>query len=144
VSHHRQPEPSTKAPARIDTQVVTALTVTGLQTGAVVSAQALPVSHFGAHWRCVCTASPWIQLRNSIRTSKADLPRPLINETFLEYAQARGFSVDPARAGHPKDKARVEADELPKLRPAPAQPYAEALTLAMLQGNQARVADQPW
>ncbi len=31
-----------------------------------------------------------------------------IQQTFLEYAQARGFVVDPARAGHPKDKARVE------------------------------------
>jgi transposase len=40
--------------------------------------------------------------------NKADPLRPLINETFLEYAQARGFTVDPARAGHPKDKPRVE------------------------------------
>jgi len=40
--------------------------------------------------------------------TRADPLRPLINETFLEYAQARGFTVDPTRAGHPKDKARVE------------------------------------
>ncbi len=40
--------------------------------------------------------------------NKADPLKPLINETFLEYAQARGFTVDPARSGHPKDKARVE------------------------------------
>lgn len=33
---------------------------------------------------------------------------PLINRTFLEYSQARGFVIDPARAKHPKDKARVE------------------------------------
>jgi len=40
--------------------------------------------------------------------NKADPLKPLINEAFLEYAQARGFTVDPARAWHPKDKARVE------------------------------------
>jgi transposase len=39
---------------------------------------------------------------------KADPLDPVINETFLEYAQARGFEVDPARVRHPKDKARVE------------------------------------
>lgn len=33
---------------------------------------------------------------------------PRINERFLEYAQARGFFVDPARVRKPKDKARVE------------------------------------
>lgn len=32
----------------------------------------------------------------------------LIASGFLEYAQARGFVVDPARVRHPKDKARVE------------------------------------
>lgn len=31
-----------------------------------------------------------------------------LNETFLEYAQARGFVVDPARARHARDKGRVE------------------------------------
>jgi len=31
-----------------------------------------------------------------------------INLTFLEYAQARGFVVDPARARHARDKGRVE------------------------------------
>lgn len=39
---------------------------------------------------------------------KADPLEPLINPTFLEYAQARGFVIDPTRSGHPKDKARVE------------------------------------
>ena len=33
---------------------------------------------------------------------------PLIVEAFREYAQARGFAVDPARVEHPQDKARVE------------------------------------
>jgi hypothetical protein len=31
-----------------------------------------------------------------------------INRAFLEYAQARGFQIDPARSRHPRDKARVE------------------------------------
>lgn len=43
-----------------------------------------------------------------VLVTKADPLRPLINETFLEYAQARGFTVDPTRSRHPKDKARVE------------------------------------
>jgi hypothetical protein len=34
--------------------------------------------------------------------------RPRIIEGFLEYAQARGFHVDPARKKRPQDKARVE------------------------------------
>jgi transposase len=39
---------------------------------------------------------------------KADPTNPRINDAFYEYAQSRGFVVDPARAGHPQDKARVE------------------------------------
>jgi transposase InsO family protein len=31
-----------------------------------------------------------------------------INETFLEYAQARGFVVDPARVRHARDNAYAE------------------------------------
>jgi len=31
-----------------------------------------------------------------------------LNQTFLEYAQARGFQIDPARVRSPRDKARVE------------------------------------
>jgi hypothetical protein len=34
--------------------------------------------------------------------------QPRLVEAFLEYAQARGFQVDPARIRHAKDKARVE------------------------------------
>jgi len=40
--------------------------------------------------------------------NKPDPLQPLLNETFLEYSQKRGFTVDPARSGSPKDKARVE------------------------------------
>jgi transposase len=38
----------------------------------------------------------------------ADDVEPRLNQAFVEYAQSRGFVVDPARVGHPKDKARVE------------------------------------
>ena len=39
---------------------------------------------------------------------KADPVSPQFTEAFLEYAQARGFEIDPARVRKPKDKARVE------------------------------------
>jgi transposase len=39
---------------------------------------------------------------------KADPLGARLSNGFLEYAQTRGFVVDPARARHPKDKARVE------------------------------------
>jgi hypothetical protein len=39
---------------------------------------------------------------------KADPLDPRINPTFREYAQARELVIDPARAGHARDKARVE------------------------------------
>jgi transposase len=39
-------------------------------------------------------------------TANATFPK--LNDSFLEYAQSRGFFVDPARVRHPKDKARVE------------------------------------
>jgi len=38
----------------------------------------------------------------------ADALAPRITSAFLEYAQARGFHIDPARVRKPKDKARVE------------------------------------
>jgi transposase len=40
--------------------------------------------------------------------TRADPLAAQINDTFLEYAQARGFVVDPARARQPRDKGRVE------------------------------------
>jgi transposase len=39
---------------------------------------------------------------------RPDPLNPLINRTFLEYAQARDFSIDPTRIRSPKDKGRVE------------------------------------
>jgi transposase len=38
----------------------------------------------------------------------ADRLEPRLNQAFVEYAQARGFHVDPTRVRHPKDKPRVE------------------------------------
>ena len=38
----------------------------------------------------------------------ADALEPRLNQAFVEYAQARGFVVDPARVHRPQDKPRVE------------------------------------
>jgi transposase len=38
----------------------------------------------------------------------ADATDPKLNDAFREYAQARGFAVDPARVRSPRDKPRVE------------------------------------
>jgi transposase len=38
----------------------------------------------------------------------ADPLTPRLNQAFVEYAQARGFQVDPARVRRPQDKPRVE------------------------------------
>lgn len=40
--------------------------------------------------------------------TKADRLEPTFNETFVEYAQSRGFVIDPARVRSPQDKPRVE------------------------------------
>jgi transposase len=47
-----------------------------------------------------------------VRASAHD---PTINPSFAEYAQARGFFIDPARVRHPRDKARVE-NQVPFVR----------------------------
>ena len=39
---------------------------------------------------------------------RADATDPRFNAAFREYAQARGFVIDPARVRHPRDKPRVE------------------------------------
>lgn len=39
---------------------------------------------------------------------KAHATDPVLHRAFLEYAQWRGFFVDPARVRHPQDKPRVE------------------------------------
>ena len=40
--------------------------------------------------------------------SHADPLAPVFNAELLEYSQARGFVLDPARVRHPKDKPHVE------------------------------------
>ncbi len=39
---------------------------------------------------------------------RANAKEPVFNRSFAEYAQARGFLIDPARARCPQDKPRVE------------------------------------
>jgi transposase len=39
---------------------------------------------------------------------RADATDPKLNDAFREYAQARGFAVDPTRIRSPRDKPRVE------------------------------------
>ena len=39
---------------------------------------------------------------------KANPTEPRLNQAFVEYAQARGFVLDPARVRRPQDKPRVE------------------------------------
>lgn len=41
--------------------------------------------------------------------NKADATAPTFNVAFREYAQSRGFVIDPARVGRPTDKPRVES-----------------------------------
>jgi hypothetical protein len=36
---------------------------------------------------------------------RADPIEPRLNQTFVEYAQSRGFVIDPARVRKPTDKA---------------------------------------
>jgi len=38
----------------------------------------------------------------------ADALEPRLNQAFVEYAQARGFHLDPTRVRHPRDKPKVE------------------------------------
>lgn len=40
--------------------------------------------------------------------TSADQTEPRFNQAFVEYAQSRGFVIDPARVRHPQDKPRVE------------------------------------
>ena len=39
---------------------------------------------------------------------EADALEPRLNQAFVEYAQSRGFVIDPARVRSPQDKPRVE------------------------------------
>lgn len=65
---------------------------------------------------------------------KSDPLSPRLNERFVEYAQARGFIVDPARVRKPKDKPRVERT-VPYVR----QDFFAGETFLGLDDAQARV-----
>lgn len=51
----------------------------------------------------------------STAVTRAHATDPTINRGFLEYVQARGIFVDPARVRRPQDKARVE-NQVPYVR----------------------------
>ena len=46
---------------------------------------------------------------------QADAKQPVVQRAFAEYAQVRGFFIDPARVRRPKDKGRVE-NQVPYVR----------------------------
>jgi transposase len=69
-----------------------------------------------AAWRFFGGVVQRVVLDNmSAAVVRADAKDPGINPSFAEYAQARGFFVDPARVRRPQDKARVE-NQVPYVR----------------------------
>jgi transposase len=78
-------------------------------------AQDLP-SWITAHVRMVefFGGAPAIFVPDNLRSGVTQPCRyePVINRTYLEFAQHYGAAVVPARAGHPRDKAAVEAHVL--------------------------------
>jgi transposase len=67
------------------------------------------VKGFEAAWSYFGGVFP-VVIPDSMKTivEKADNLSPRFNDTFTEYAQSRGFVVDPARVRKPTDKPRVE------------------------------------
>lgn len=69
-----------------------------------------------AAWRFFGGVAKRVVLDNtSAAIVRANPTDPGIHPSFLEYAQARGFFVDPARVRHPRDKGRVE-NQVPFVR----------------------------
>jgi transposase len=69
-----------------------------------------------AAWRFFGGVTKRVVLDNmSAAVLRADKHSPQLNPSFAEYAQARGFFVDPARVRRPQDKARVE-NQVPYVR----------------------------
>jgi transposase len=67
-------------------------------------------------WRFFRGVTQRVVLDNmSAAIVRASAQDPAINPSFSEYAQARGFFIDPARVRHPRDKARVE-NQVPFVR----------------------------
>ena len=54
---------------------------------------------------CPPPSSPTTSRRSSTSPTP---PSPALNQAFVEYAQSRGFLIDPARVRRPQDKPRVE------------------------------------
>ncbi len=71
-------------------------------TGAVIDGFEAAWSFFGGVFATV------IPDNMSAIVDDADALEPRLNQAFVEYAQARGFQVDPARVRRPTDKPRVE------------------------------------
>jgi transposase len=65
----------------------------------------------------------------------ADPLAPRIVDAFLEYAQARGFHLDPTRVRHPKDKGRVERAVQPVRDDCYAGEVLTDLTAARTRGE---------
>ena len=67
------------------------------------------IAGFEAAWRYFGGIFP-VVIADSMKAiiDKADNTAPRLNDTFMEYAQSRGFAVDPARVATPTDKPRVE------------------------------------
>src|SRR2546422_554101 len=61
-----------------------------------------------------CGGAPAMFVPDTLRSGVTQACRyePIINRTYLEFAQHYGAAVVPARAGHPRDKAVVEANVL--------------------------------
>ncbi|HKU40793.1 MAG TPA: IS21 family transposase, partial [Polyangiales bacterium] len=69
-----------------------------------------------AAWRFFGGVVKRVVLDNmSAAVLRASAQSPQLNPSFAEYAQARGFFVDPARVRRPQDKARVE-NQVPFVR----------------------------
>ena len=74
------------------------------------------VEGLDAAWRFFDGVTQRVVLDNmSAAIVRASAQDPTINPSFSEYAQARGFFIDPARVRHPRDKARVE-NQVPFVR----------------------------
>jgi len=71
-------------------------------TGAVIAGCEAAWSFFGGVFRTL------IPDNMSAIVDGADALEPRLNQAFVEYAQARGFVIDPARVRSPQDKPRVE------------------------------------
>jgi transposase len=67
------------------------------------------IAGFEAAWLYFGGVFP-VVIPDSMKTiiEHADNVEPRLNDTFLEYAQSRGFVIDAARIRRPRDKPRVE------------------------------------